>query len=225
MKKVYLALAAGCLLAISTTTHAEPGDVSIGVKGGTLGAGLEAGVDLSDNFALRGGINYLKYSFHATISNIDYDFEPEFKSGSLLLDWHPFTNSFKLTAGTYINSNEVDVEGTYRKDLIPAEYASYADLADLAKVKGTVDFNTFAPYVGLGWASNQGDHGWGVSLDLGVMFQGSPDISELYVDDPLGLGSDPRVTEFLGDERQAIQDELDKFQYYPVASIAVSYKF
>lgn len=225
MKTTYLALAAGCLLAVSTSSHAAPGDVNIGVKGGTLGIGLEAGVDLSDTFALRGGINYLTFDFDSTISQIDYNFEPQFFNGSLLLDWHPFSNSFRLTAGGYLNNNEMKVDGTYRKDLIPSEYAGFSDLSDLAKVKGSVDFNTFAPYVGLGWTSNQGDSGWGVNLDLGVMFQGSPKVSELYIDGPLEIGSHPIVTEFLDEERKAIEDDLENFEYYPVASISLNYKF
>ena len=98
-------------MTISTTVYAESGDVSVGAKGGTLGAGIEMGVDLSDNFTLRGGFNYLQFDFNTTISDIDYNFEPEFKNGSLLLDWHPFTNSFRLTAGAYINKNDVEVEG------------------------------------------------------------------------------------------------------------------
>jgi len=222
MKKLATTLAAGFLLTFSAAAQAESGDISIGIKGGTLGGGLEAGMDLADTMVLRGGVNYLKYSFDTTLSNVDYDFTPEFMNGSLLLDWHPFTNSFRLTAGTYINNNEVKVEGTYREDLIPEEYG---DLVNLAKIKGSVDFNTFAPYLGLGWNSNQGDTGWGVSFDFGVMFQGSPDVSELYVEDPWGLGNSSLVTDFLDKEQKAIQDEVDKFQYYPVASISVSYKF
>jgi hypothetical protein len=92
-------------------------------------------------------------------------------------------------------------------------------------VKGSVDFNTLAPYVGIGWTSNKADRGWGVNVDLGVMFQGSPNVNELYIDDPWGIGSNDLVSDFLEDERQAIEDELDKYQYYPVASIAVTYKF
>jgi hypothetical protein len=224
MKKSSIALAAGCLLILSTITQAaESGNISIGLKGGTLGGGIEAGIDLGDALVLRGGINYLTYSFDSTISNVDYNFEPECMTGSLLLDWHPFTNSFRLTAGAYLNNNEVKVDGIFRKDLIPDEYSN---LPDLAHVKGTVDFNTFAPYVGLGWSSsNPGEAGWGISLDLGVMFQGTPDVSELYIDDPWGLGKEPAVTDFLADEQQSVQDELDKFQYYPVASISLNYKF
>jgi len=224
MKKSSIALAAGCLLTLSTITHAaESGNISIGLKGGTLGGGIEAGVDLSDAIVLRGGINYFKYSFDSTISNVDYNFEPNFLTGSMLLDWHPFSSSFRLTAGAYINNNEVNVDGVFRKDLIPGDYN---DLADLAHIRGTVDLNTFAPYVGLGWSSsNSGEAGWGVSLDLGVMFQGTPDVSELYIDDPRGLGNEPVVKDFLAAEQQSVQNELDKFQYYPVASISLNYKF
>lgn len=223
MKKSSIALAAGCLLILSTTTQAaESGNISIGLKGGTLGGGIEAGLDISEAIILRGGINYLKYNFDSTISNIDYNFEPKFFTGSLLLDWHPFTNSFRLTAGAYLNNNEVKVDGIFRKDLIP----EYGETADMDHIKGTVNFNTFAPYVGLGWSSsNPGEAGWGVSLDLGVMFQGTPDVSELYVEDPWGSGNDPVVIDFMAGEQQAVQDELDKFEYYPVASISLNYKF
>jgi hypothetical protein len=225
MKKTYFVLAAACLLIISTIAYAESGDVRIGVKGGTLGVGLEAGVDLSSYFGLRAGINYLKFDFDTTISNIDYNFEPEFFNGNLLLDLHPFSNSFRLTGGAYLNNNKVDVSGTYRKDLIPPEYDRFSNLVDLAQVKGSVDFNSIAPYVGIGWTSNQDGPGWGVDVDLGVMFQGSPSVNELYLDDPWGLGDTDLAKRLLEDERKAIEDELDKFQYYPVASIAVTYKF
>ncbi len=225
MKKTQSTLLTICLLAVATLSNAATGDVSLGVKAGTLGAGVEAGVDLSDYFALRGGLNYISFDVDATVSHVDYTFEPEFMNGSLLLDWHPFTNSFRVTAGAYLNNNTVDVDGTYRKDLIPAEYQRYAGLVDQAHVKGTVDYNTFAPYVGLGWTSNKADRGWGVNIDLGVMFQGAPKVSELYVDDPWGIGKNEVVITFLEDERQAVVDELDKYEYYPVASIELTYKF
>ncbi len=225
MKQFYVSIALVGILSLSSTASAEPGDISIGMKGGTLGLGLEAGVDISNYFEARAGINYLKFDFDTTISQVDYNFEQEFFNGSLLLDLHPFANAFRLTAGAYINNNKTYVEGTYRKDLIPAEYDSLSYLTDLAKVKGTVEYNTFAPYVGIGWTSNHASNGWGVNLDLGVMFQGSPTVSELYIEDPWGLGDHPAVIRILDDEKQEIQDELDKFEYYPVASLSVSYKF
>ncbi len=226
MEKIYLTLAAGCLLTLSTVASAaEPGEFSIGLQGGTLGIGLEAGVDLSNYVGFRAGINYLKFNFDSTVSNIDYNFEPEFFNGNLLLDLHPFTNSFRFTGGAYINNNTIDVSGNFRKDMIPDEYEALGFLADQVAVKGSVEFNTFAPYLGIGWTTNLDSPGWGVDFDLGVMFQGSPTVSELTVNDPLGLGNTDLAKKFLEEERKAIEDDLNQFQYYPVASIAVTYKF
>lgn len=226
MNKAFFTLTACCLLLLSTTASAaEPGEVTLGVKGGTLGIGLEAGVDLSNYVGFRGGVNYIKFDFDTTISNVDYNFEPEFFNGNLLLDLHPFANSFRLTGGAYINNNTVDVSGNYRNDLIPDEYNDIAFLADQIAVKGSVEFNTFAPYIGLGWSTNQDGPGWGVDFDLGVMFQGSPTVSELTLNDPWGLGNTELGKRLLEEERKAVEDELDKYEYYPVASIAVTYKF
>ena len=210
------------LLVASQNSFAEQGDISLALKGGTLGIGGEAGIALTDDFVLRGGVNYLKFDFDSTISDIDYTMEPEFKNGSLLLDWHPFSGAFRLTGGLYVNGNEINVDGTYRRDLLPAEFQQYADLV---RVKGTVDFNSIAPYAGLGWNSNHGQKGWGVAFDVGVMFQGSPNVSDLYVEAPLDIGSRPEVVRFLDEQKKAIEDDLDPFQYYPVASLTLSYNF
>ncbi len=210
------------LLVASRNSFAKQGDISLALKGGTLGIGGEAGVALSDDLVLRGGVNYLKFDFDSTISDIDYTMEPEFKNGSLLLDWHPFSGSFRLTGGLYINGNEVNVDGTYRRDLLPTELQQYAGLA---RVKGTVDFNSIAPYAGLGWNSNHGEKGWGLAFDIGVMFQGSPNVSDLHVEAPFDINGNPEVTRFLDEQKKAIEDDLDPFQYYPVASLTLSYNF
>ena len=216
-----------CLLTLTgtNTAFAAAGDVQVAVKGGTLGIGAEIGIGLTDSLVLRGGANYLKFNFDSTIDQVDYNMEPELKNGSLLLDWHPFANGFRLTGGIYLNDNEIHVDGTYRKDLVPDQYRQYAHLTDLAHVKGTVDFNTVAPYAGLGWESNHGKKGWGVAFDLGVMFQGEPKVSDLHVEDPYGLNTYPEVSEFLGRQKKAIEDDVSEFQYYPVASLTLKYNF
>ncbi len=223
--RTIIAFAAGCLLSAATFACADQGDISIGVQGGSLGLGLEAGIELTEYLELRTGVNYLTFDFDTTISNFDYNFEPEFFNIPLLLDWYPFADSLRFTAGAYINNNTVEVAGNYRKDLIPEQYQQYADLADLATIKGTAEFNTFAPYLGMGWSSNHAQRGWGVNVDLGVLFQGSPQVTELYVEDPWGAGGHPAVQPVIEHERQAIEDELEKFEYYPVGSVSVSYKF
>lgn len=216
-----------CCLALCPATQlfADTGDVQVALKGGTLGVGAEVGIGLTDSLTLRGGANYLKFNFDSTIDKVDYNMEPELTNGSLLLDWHPFANGFRLTGGVYLNDNKINVDGTFRKDLIPGEYQQYAAYTDMVHVKGSVDFNPVAPYAGLGWTSNRGEKGWGIDLDLGVMFQGSPEVSDLYTESPYDLDSYPEVRGFLAEQRQAIEDDLDGFQYYPVASITLKYNF
>ncbi|MCI5147003.1 MAG: hypothetical protein D3923_16145 [Candidatus Electrothrix sp. AR3] len=226
MKKTYALLAAGCLLAFSAPCQAQPGEVRFAVKGGTLGVGVEAALDLNPFMELRGGLNYVTFDVDTTISQVDYIFEPTFHTGSLMLDVHPFANAFHLTAGIYLNDNEMDIQGTYRKDLIPEEFSRYAGLVDQAKIKGQVEFDNFAPYLGIGWTSNHDSlYGLGINMDLGIMFQGAAEVTELYLDDPWGAGSNPATLAILAQEKQAIQDELDNYELYPVLSVSLSYRF
>jgi hypothetical protein len=224
MKKLSIFALSCCLLLVGSAVCAAPG-VSIGVKGGTLGVGVEAGTSISRYISLRGGVNYLSFDFDTTIKEVDYNFEPTFFNGNLLVDIHPFANPFRITGGIYINNNEVDVDGVYRKDIIPPELQQYSSIVDQAHVKGTVSYNALAPYLGIGWTSNQDGAGWGFNIDLGLLFQGAPDVSELYVDAPWGLGQSSEVKAWLAEERQGIVDELDKYEYYPVASITIKYSF
>ena len=225
MNKKMIVFAAVTLLIGGTYGWAEESSFGLAVNGGTLGVGGEASVQMTEAFALRGGINYLKFSFDSTIKDLDYTMEPEFKNGALLLDWFPFAGSFHLTGGVYVNGNEVDVDGMYRSDLIPPEYQQYSYLRDLAHVKGTVEFNRLAPYLGLGWTSNRTGPGWGVAVNLGVLFQGAPEVTDLRVEAPIGIGVFPEVQEFLADQKQAIEDDLDNFRYYPVATLSLRYGF
>ncbi len=235
MKKRYLTITCGLLLAGAQPALAEPGGVDLSVKGGTLGGGIELGIGLTDTLALRAGGNYLKFSFDSTISNIDYEMEPEFANASLLLDWYPFGGVFRLTGGIFYNGNEVALTGTPRRDTylsgyeVPAEYAHLEYLADTVRVHGTVEFNTFSPYLGIGWNSNrQRTPGWGIAFELGVLFQGAPNVTSLYATaaEPLGsYAGHPAVLQALEEEKLAIEDDLENYQYYPVASLMVSYTF
>ena len=226
MKKKYI-LGAACLLLVgSEAALAATGDVGIGAKAGTLGAGLEMTFALQDDLALRGGINYIKFDFDSTISEIDYTMEPEFTNLTMLLDWHPFSGAFRLTGGFSLNDNKVNLDGTVSRDAIPSQYSQYAYLTDLVHIQGSVDFNSFAPYAGIGWSSNHGESGWGVSCDFGVLFQGAATVSDLSVVTNVDYSRfQGEVNGYLDEQKKEIQDELDKYEYYPVASIILTYTF
>ncbi|XOF34946.1 MAG: hypothetical protein ACL93V_06555 [Candidatus Electrothrix sp. YB6] len=219
--------AAGCLLAAySSPVHAQSGPFSLGITGGTLGLGVELGLEVNPFMAVRAGVNQIGFDFDTTISQIDYTFEPDFSTGSLLLDLHPLGNAFRFTLGAYLNNNEIDLNGTYREELLSPVLGRYADLIDQARVVGKVEFERFVPYLGIGWTSNHGSAGrWGINMDLGVMFQGAPEVTELHVEDSWGIGRHPVAAGFIELERQAIEEEIDEYEYYPVASLSLSCKF
>ena len=204
--------------------HAREG-LSVDAKIGTLGAGAELSASIIPNIRLRGGLNYLLWDFESTISDINYDFETEFNSISVILDIHPFGGAFFLSGGFLFNNNVVGVDGTVDPHAITGQYESYRSLVEQVSISGDVEFLDLAPYAGLGWRSNNDESGWGVALELGVLYQGSPDVTNLRLNAPIDLNDNEDVQRFLANQESKIEDELSWFEFYPVASLVLSYHF
>ncbi len=226
--------AAFILFAFFLPARAETG-AEFGLRAGTLGAGAELGLGLNQYLGLRVGINYLKYSFDSTISDVEYDMEAEFRNGSLLLDFFPLGGNFKMTGGLFFNDNSIGLSGRPQIDSWLGDYASQAEnrwgreFLDTVQLHGTVDFNAVAPYLGIGWDSNvTRNDGFGVAFELGVLYQGSPQVGELTVSSakPMdGFANNPAVAKALEQERQEIEDDLEGYEYYPVVTLTLSYVF
>ena len=212
------------MIGFTRTGHADEG-FGLDVRAGTMGVGAEISASLFPHTRLRGGINYLIWEFDSTIDDVDYTFEPQFNSLSALFDVHPFGGAFFLSGGVFFNNNSVGVEGTLPPESFPAEYQAFDFLSDFVSVTGDVEFNPVAPYVGLGWRSNSNDTGWGIGLELGVLYQGAPDVTNLRVNAPVDVNDIEEVQRFLAEQEQEIEDELSWFQWYPVASLLLTYHF
>ncbi len=61
-----------------------------------------------------------------------------------------------------------------------------------------------------------------MNLDLGVLWQGDPQVT-LEVDGI--LGQDPGFQDVLETERQALEDDMSDFKAWPVISLGFVYKF
>lgn len=215
---VFTALLSMFLFTAISAAQAEEG-IGLGVKAGTLGGGVELSASILDNTRIRGGFNYFTFSFDSTISDIKYDFETDFNSLSLVLDWHPFGNSFYLSGGAYFNNNSISAEGTVDDNTISSQ------ISQLVSISGNIEFQPVAPYAGLGWRSNNSEPGWGVAFDLGVLFQGAPDVTDLRLNAPVDVNSIADVRIFLAEQEEEIEDDLSAFQYYPVVSLMLIYNF
>jgi hypothetical protein len=205
MKKIILALATGLMmLGMGASAHA----VGVGVKAGTLGLGAELGFTLSDRFTTRLALNKYKISGSRTIDGVNYDADLDLSSTAVFLDWSPFTNgSLHLTVG-YVNSdNQLSATanaGSY--DIGGNTYST--------TVNTTVDIGS-GPYVGIGWG-NVPATGIGLTFELGVVKSGAP---KAHVTAPGASASD------IATEEKNIQDELDKYDVYPVITAGISIGF
>jgi hypothetical protein len=209
----------------SVQTGSANESLGFGAKIGTLGVGAEVSVALIPNTRLRSGFNFLRFSFDSTISDINYDFDTEFNSIPILFDVHPFGGTFFLSGGIVLNNNNVGVKGSVSPGSLDPEYQQYDFLADQITISGDVEFLPVAPYAGLGWRTNSNESGWGFEAELGVLFQGAPDVSKLRVNAPIDVNATPEVQLFLAEQANEIEDELSWFQYYPVASLMLTYHF
>ncbi len=184
---------------------------------GTLGAGVEGTIGLSERINLRLGANSYTYSYDETIEDIRYDADLELKSGALILDWHPFAGAFRVSAGMLSNKNGVDLTATPTGSVTIG--GTTYPFGTAGTLDGEVRFKSGAPFVALGWGNAvAGNKGFGLNFEIGAVFQGSPDV-ELASSNPAVPQSD------LDQEEREIEDDLDNFKVYPVLSLGVSYRF
>lgn len=221
MKKILFSLVALAVCAGAATSASAQGGLALGAKIGTLGPGVELTGYLIEDLNIRGGFNYLPYSYEFEEDGINYDADLTMQSGMIMLDWHMFGNNFRFTAGLTINDNRLEVTGDTSE---PEEIGnSLYTPSEIGTLKGEATFDQLAPYVGIGYGNAVADD---VSLsfvfDLGVIFQGTPDI-ELASDGT--LAGDPAFQEDLKEEEQDIQDEADSFKIYPVLAFGMAYYF
>lgn len=218
-----IAVIAGLGMVMAAPVHAKRDpNINGTVKVGTLGLGVEVGVDWNKYLSSRLGVNYLSFSSSADVDDVHYDADPEWENVSLLMDLHPWQGLFRITGGMFYNGNEIELSGT------PTERVNIGDDAYLpfqvGTISGTVEYGQWAPYAGVGWSSNRElKRGWGIGIDLGVMFQGSPEINDLSATGT--MASDPGFQQNLEEEKQEILDEIKDYEYYPAVSVMATYKF
>ncbi|WP_114395228.1 hypothetical protein [Oleisolibacter albus] len=220
MRKSFLALAATLALVPALSAGAARA-ASIGASASTNGLGLDAGVTITPLLGLRldGAAFSLSHSFD--VDEIDYDGDVTLRSVGAVLDLYPFPLSgFRLSAGARLNWNTVDVTATPTgPERIGGRTYSPAEIG---RLDGDIEFDTLAPYAGIGWTGGFFGTGLEFIADLGVLFQGAPKV------DLRGTGGAAANPDFAADverERQELEDEMEDFKYYPVVKVGLMYRF
>lgn len=221
MKRTVLAaVAVACLLAPST---GDAGLVGVGARVSSLGLGVEAAMPVLPSVNVRGGVYGLDYSYDGTESGNEYEMELGLSSMAVLADVRiPFAK-LRLTGGLVKNGNQLDARstaGAFTYD-IGGQIYSADDLGDLIM---KVEFDDVAPYLGIGLGNPVG-RGLGLVIDVGVMMQGSPQVSlttERDLPEPL---LQAELQERIDREEADLEDELKDFDTYPVISVGLRFGF
>ena len=219
---------ASCLTAFvflcctSPVAHAQLTDPHLGVtlKAGTTGAGIDITKSILPNLNLRAGYNRFDYNADFTEGGVDYNGDLTLENVPILLDWHLFSGGFRLSAGAYYNNNNLDLESRANTSVTIGN--TVFTPAQLGTLNGDVDFgNPVVPYLGIGWGNAVGKgNRWGISLDIGVFYQGEPDVTLTQSGGLVAVSAAD-----LALEEKQLEDELDDFKFYPVATLGLHYRF
>ena len=188
----------------------------LGLRAGTTGIGGDFGFDVAPTLGGRVGLSGMNINTHVDTDNVRYDAKAKLANLNLFLDWSPL-GPFRISAGFIANSNKIDLTGR------PTSGTS--SIPQGANLSGTVKPDRrFAPYLGIGYG-NVWTKGVNFYADLGVMFQGSPDVSLAL---NCGSATPAQCAAAQGEvaaERQRVQDKVDKYKYFPVANIGITIGF
>ncbi|HHJ18616.1 MAG TPA: hypothetical protein ENJ84_02100 [Gammaproteobacteria bacterium] len=227
MKKMILGFAVSTTLSLSAAAQASDFDIALATKASSLGAGFELLVPVSQKFNIRAGLNKFDYSLTQVIDEIEYTGDLALNSFSLNSDWHPFSGGFRLSGGLVLNKNEVRGTATPDADITftigDTDYSS----KDI-QANATIDFNDVAPYLGLGYDRvSRNKKGLGFTAELGVLFQGSPqiDLTVSGSDTVNGIIDQTTLQSDIDKELVSIEDDVSAYNIYPVVALGLTYQF
>ncbi len=205
---------------VMLTAGSSHAGIGITGKGGTLGVGGEATFGVIPMVNVRGGLNLLNVGLNLSAGGIDYDADLELLSAHVLGDFHPIPErGFRLSGGIIYNANDLQMVSEELTTTVEVGGQPYP-VSDVGTLASQVDFKTTVPYIGLGWG-NAAASRVVFSVDLGVMFQGSPQVTPRATGP---IADDPVFQENLRREAQELQDDIAWFKYYPVLSIGIGFK-
>ena len=206
----------------AANTGRRPLDLSIAVRGGTLGYGAEVGKLVASHLGVRVAAYTFSYARTQEFEGVDYDARAKVGQASALLDLFPGRRGkFHLTGGVVMGTAEVTGRGVPNGGTFEIGDREYTS-AEVGELRGAARFPRVRPYGGLGWgtpAKNSG--GIGFSTDFGVVY-GAP----TTVLTASNAGANAQLRADLEAQRADAQDTLERYaKFYPVLNFGLTYRF
>ena len=217
---------AAALFLTAASGHAA--EIAAGPRAGTTGAGLDLAFRIHDSAHLRLAASSWSHDTTFTVDGLEYDADATLAAGLLLLDWYPTGGGFRVSLGGGWNGTEADVS-TPLVGLLNREIPDLPPLTiDLGTAAGTASGDELVPAVLLGWGNPFRGGRWGVSFEIGALYQGEPDVElEARTSFPIEQipGGSAEVARLLAEEEAALEDELDEYTVLPIVAFAVTWRF
>lgn len=237
MNKLLPAAALAGLLALpSFSVQALPllPDVAVGLTAGTAGIGGQLTTSIIPFLNVRAQVQGLSLSHSLNKDGVDYKGKLKLFTAGAFLDVYPFTRVLRLSGGLVSNGNKVKLRATCNGD---CEVGDLNINGDQARLDGKLDFKSFSPYLGLGFANPMAGLPFYFGFDAGVLFHGRPKPSlrasgtGSVTDDngvtraDVDLATDPEVQQALADETVNLADDVKDFKFYPVVQFSLGWRF
>ena len=225
-------LAAAVTLTLSLTAsiqpaHAFQGDVSLGVRAGTLGFGAEVVKPLDDRVAVRAGAGFLGFDLDLTgrfglAGNRTAELSLPTGLLSLGVEFSFASGRLRAGGGMVMRSNDpVHVIRYESGASIRIGEGGYR-YPEVLTVTTTLTSGTAAPYLLVGLGSNSA-RGLGLVLDLGAVLNVAPRFDMAATGDPAVMSSPGFRTDLEAERLQAEGDASFFVNVWPVVSIGLRY--
>jgi hypothetical protein len=204
MRRIRYAVMAAALAAAGSAQA-----FGVGVRAGTTGLGADVAWGIAPTLSARLGYSGGSFGYDVDTDQVNYDGDVKLSNVNALLDFAPLGPLFRISGGFIFNDNKVDVRSTN----LPGGSLSGSIKPD----------RSAAPYLGIGYGRVSGT-GINFYADFGIMFQGSPRVSlnaNCNAPGPECTALQNRIAA----EQVRLQDEVDRFKYYPVLNIGLTIGF
>jgi hypothetical protein len=197
---------------------AASAQIAVGARIGTLGVGAEASFRLNDRIAIRGGYGVVPYELEQEVGDVKYNVEPTSQLPNIGVDLR--LGMIRFGGGLMFFQDSTMLEGT-PTGTVTFGGTQYSG-SQIGTVNGSLDHGSAVPYGIIGFGNPSGT-GFGMFLDLGAAFTKKPDL-QVTASGPIASNAQFRAD--LEEERQKIQDSLDKyFKVWPIISLGFRFGF
>ena len=192
---------------------------AIALNGSTLGGGLEIARNLSKHFNLRLRGNILSIEdfvqeIEVDDANLNVTADTRFLEFDLSLEYLPFkSSSFKIIGGAaHFSDGKTEARATYDGTFEYGEITLGPE--DIGDLELMLDYNGFAPYLGLGFGRAVPKTKIGLSCEAGSFYLPAPQV---------GI----TATEMLAptaDQSSSLQEDIRDYRWFPFLNLRFSVK-